>query len=74
MERTEKSVVAEATIEESFKLKFEAYDTVPVSVAEYQNLTACRVILDMILSSKSEGGYFDSAVLKVAESIRARYL
>jgi len=74
LEKTEKKVVAEATIDEPFKLIFEAHDTVPVSVAEYQNLTACRVLLDMILTSKSEGGYYDSAVLKAAESVRGLYL
>ena len=47
---------------------------IEISVVEYQNYIACRVLLDMILDSiKNESGYADSAVLKSAKAIRELY-
>ena len=53
------------------------YDTlmVQVSIAEYQNYIACRVLLDMILDSiNEEYGSADVVVLRSAKAIRELYL
>jgi len=49
-------------------------ETVPVSIAEYQNLVACRVILDMILNDISSDGSVCEGITKAAHDIRGLYL
>jgi hypothetical protein len=51
-----------------------AEGVVTIPTNEYGSLIACRTILDMILTSKSEAGYFDSAVLKAAEVQRKLHM
>jgi len=61
----------------SFLLAAEQSDTVPVSIAEYQNLVACRVILDMLIDGikLAEGLSVDSIVLfRAAVAVRELYL
>jgi len=54
-------------------------ETVSVSIAEYQNLIACRVILDMLLDAiNADGVKFDlsemAAIFRAAIAIRGLYL
>jgi len=49
-------------------------DTVPVKIVEYQNLIACRVILDMILNDIGSDGSVCEAITKAAHDIRGLYL
>ena len=49
-------------------------DTVKIPIAEYQNLIACMVILDMALSSVNDNGDVNSEVLKAAVRIREIYI
>ena len=74
MEKIEEAAAAEAAMGEHCKTVCGEGGTVPVSAAEYQQLIACRVMLDMILCSKSEHGYYDSAVLDAAGTIRGQCL
>jgi len=51
-------------------------DTVPVKIAEYQNLVACRVILDMMLDAinSKEVNVNLGPMFKAAASVRELYL
>ena len=44
--------------------------TITLTVSEYRNLVSCMTMLDVILNSKSESGYYDCATIKSVEALR----
>ena len=68
-----KTVVDKCMIDKPLELAFEAHDTAPVALAEYKNLVACRVMLDMLMFCKNADGNIERSVLRAAEKLRELY-
>ena len=49
-------------------------DTLTVSITEYQNLVACRVLLDIIIEAMNEDGFVGGTIMNAIKPIREIYI
>lgn len=57
-------------LDKTTEITIAAEGVVTISTTEYGQLVACRTMLDMILSSRRDSGYTDSAVANCAHELR----
>lgn len=63
----------ENAIEEAMDITLANEETVTVSNLEYRELIACQTMLDMIIISRKESGYYSDNVIAYAEKLRLRH-